>query len=67
MVVPTIVTVGSGIMVQLIVGSIEDPYNNVSLSRSVESVRDGKRDSLGCMVLVVNRVGVTKDTTTVLN
>ena len=51
MVVPKIVTVGSGIMVQLTVGSIEDPCNNVSLSRSDDIVRDGKRDSLGRMVL----------------
>ena len=43
-------------MVQLTVGSTEDPYNNVSLIRSDDIVRDGKRDSLGCMVLANSMV-----------
>ena len=43
-------------MVQLTVGSIEDPYNNVSLNRSDDIVRDGKTDSLGRMVLANSMV-----------
>ena len=43
-------------MVQLTVGSTEDPYNNVSLNRSDDIVRDGKRDSLGRMVLTKSMV-----------